>query len=71
MIILFHLKSNYTVYFASVMIYFAHKYKKYNILVHSGTLPAYPYMIKLYERPSGLYSSDSHEEIDLYPVKNK
>ena len=37
--------------------------------VHSGTLPAYPYMIKLYERPSGLYSSDSHEEIDLYPVK--
>ena len=27
MIILFHLTSNYTVYFASVMIYFAHKYK--------------------------------------------
>ena len=24
-----------------------------------------------HERPSGLYSYDSHEEIDLYPVKNK
>ena len=58
MIILFHLTSNYTVYFASVMIYFAHKYKYTTFLFSHELYLLNAYMIKVYERPGGLYSPD-------------
>ena len=54
MIILFHLTSNYTVYFASVMIYFVHKYKNTTFLFSHELYLLNAYMIKVYERPGGI-----------------
>ena len=57
------------------MIYFAHNYKKYNIIFSSvrkfSCIPLHYTVVRKAEWYICPYSDDSHGEIDLYPVKNK